>query len=364
MRTIGVLTTSRAEYGILRPVLKEITAAEDLDLQLFVGGSHLSPEFGNTVDQIEYPIAERVESLLSSETPEGISKSIGMTTFCFAQAFARSRPDILLITGDRYEAAAVALAAIPFKIPVAHLGGGDITVGAFDESLRHAITKLSHLHFCYGKAQAEKVLQLGENPKYVTVTGNPSLDGLDESYGEPIAQGALVVVFHPVTLEYENTDLYIDNLLAALKQRSEPIVFILPNADTYSRMIIKRMRRFPNSQAHANLFPPVYYDLLRHSLAMVGNSSSALMEAPSFGLPAVNIGTRQEGRVRGQNVVDVGYSTEEILTGIDRALGLSLKGLKNPYRNGLASPKIVEGLKKFPLDFIEKRFFTPSFLSN
>jgi UDP-hydrolysing UDP-N-acetyl-D-glucosamine 2-epimerase len=358
MRTIGVLTTSRAEYGILRPVLKEITSDPELSLQLFVGGAHLSPEFGTTVDQIEFPITERVESLMSSETPEGIAKSIGMTSFGFAQAFARTRPDILLITGDRFEAAAVALAAVPFKIPIAHLGGGDVTIGAFDESFRHAITKMAHLHFCYAAEQAARVIQMGENPERVIVTGNPAIDGLNATYGKPIVEGALVVIFHPVTLEYELTDMYIDNLLAALKSRTEPIVFILPNADTAGRKIIKKMRRFPKAQAHANLFPPIYYDLLRHAVAIVGNSSSALMEAPSFGLPAVNIGTRQEGRLRGANVIDVGYSTNEILSGIEKALKLQLKDIINPYGDGHAAPRIVQALKNTPLDIIEKRFYT------
>jgi len=357
MRTVGVLTTSRAEYGILRPVLKEIVADTELRLHLFVGGAHLSPEFGYTVDQIEFPIAERVECLMSSETPEGIAKSIGMTSFGFAQAFARTRPDILLIPGDRFEAAAVALAAIPFKIPVAHLGGGDVTIGAFDESLRHAITKMSHIHFCYAKEQADHVLQMGENPERVIITGNPALDGLSATYGDPVAKGALVVIFHPVTLEYERTDEYIDNLLAALKQRTEPIVFILPNADTAGRKILKKMRRFPNSRAHANLIPPMYYDLLRHAVAIVGNSSSAIMEAPSFDLPAVNIGTRQEGRLRAANVIDVGYSTDEILVGIERAMALRLKGTINPYGDGHAAPRIVQALKTTPLDIIEKAFY-------
>ena len=356
MRTIGVLTTSRAEYGILRPVLKEITADPELRLQLFVGGAHLSPEFGNTVDQIEFPITERVECLMSSETPEGIAKSIGLTSFGFAQAFARTRPDILLIPGDRFEAAAVALATVPFKIPIAHLGGGDITIGAFDENYRHAITKMSHLHFCYAQEQADVVLQMGEDPSRVIVTGNPALDGLHASYGEPIAKGALVVIFHPVTLEYERTDEYIDNLLSALKQRTEPIVFILPNADTAGRKILKKMRRFPNSQSHANLIPGRFYDLLRHAAAMVGNSSSAIMEAPSFDLPVVNIGTRQEGRLRAANVIDVGYSTQEIIDGINHALALKLKKTFNPYGDGNAAPRIVHALKNTPLDIIEKRF--------
>ena len=296
---------------------------------------------------------------MSSDTPEGIAKTIGLTAFGFAQAFTRTYPDILLITGDRYEAAAVAIAAMPFKIPIAHLGGGDITIGAFDESLRHAITKMSHLHFCYAEEQAARVIQMGENPDQVIITGNPALDGLDATYGKPVAEGAIVVIFHPVTLEYEQTDEYLDNLLAALKQRRELIVFILPNADTYGRRIIKKMRRFPNSQAHANLVPGKFYDLLRSAVVIVGNSSCALMEAPSFDLPAVNIGTRQQGRLRGANVIDVGYSMEEILAGIEQALRLDLNDTINPYGDGHSAPRIVQALKNTSLDIIEKKFYYP-----
>jgi UDP-N-acetylglucosamine 2-epimerase (non-hydrolysing) len=358
MRNIGVLTTSRAEYGILRPVLRQIADDPDLNLQLFVSGAHLSPEFGTTGNQIEWPIAERIESLVSSDTPEGISKSMGLTTLGFSQAFARTRPDILFVQGDRFETAAAALASVPFKIPIAHLGGGDITLGAFDEVLRHAITKLSHLHLCYAEEQAAHVRQMGEDPQRVIVTGNPALDELDATYGPPIATGALVVIFHPVTLEYERTDEYIDNLLEALKRRTEPIVFILPNADTAGRSIIKKMRRFPRPhQSHANLFPPIYYDLLRHAVAIVGNSSSAIMEAPSFRLPAVNIGTRQEGRLRGSNVIDVGYSTVDILDGIERAVKMRLDDTTNPYGDGLASPRIIQALKNLQLGDVTKQFF-------
>ena len=359
-RSVGVLTTSRAEYGILRPVLKAINADADLRLLLFVGGAHLSPEFGNTVSQIEYPIAERVECLLSSDTPEGIAKSIGMTAIGFAQAFTHTRPDILLITGDRFEAAAVALAAMPFKIPVAHLGGGDVTLGAFDESLRHAITKMSHLHFCYAPSQAARVAQMGEDGSRIFITGNPALDALPDAYGIPPAENAIVVIFHPVTLEYERTDTYIDNLLAALHGWEQPIVFILPNADTRGRSIIKKMRRFTGAQAHANLVPGVFYNLLKHAACIVGNSSCALMEAPSFELPAVNIGTRRAGRLRGKNVIDVGYSVDEIRAGISAALSpafkAGLKGTVNPYGDGHSAPRIVQHLKDARLD-VEKRFY-------
>lgn len=362
MRNIGVLTTSRSEYSILRPVLRAITDDVDLNLQLFVGGTHLAPEFGHTVEQIEFPITRQIECLLSSDTPEGISKSMGITTFSFAQSFSHVHPDILLITGDRFEAIAVALAAIPFKIPVAHLGGGDITLGAFDENLRHAITKLSHIHFCYAISQASRVIQMGESPDRVFITGNPALDGIVNLQPSiPLVDGAIVIIFHPVTLEYERTDEYIDNLLEALKQITEPLVCILPNADTSGRHIVKKLRKLSNAKVYANLVPEVFYNLLQHAKAIVGNSSCALMEAPSFELPAVNIGTRQEGRLRGVNVIDVGTSVEEILDGIKRASSIDfrllLKGIKNPYGDGHSTPKIIKVLKETSLDIIEKRFY-------
>lgn len=360
MRSIGVLTTSRADYGILRPVLKAITEDADLTLQLFVGGAHLSPEFGSTERQIEYPITERVECLTSSDTASGIGMSYGLTVMGFAQAFARTRPDILLITGDRFEAAAVASAAQPFKIPIAHLGGGDVTLGAFDENFRHAITKMSHLHFCYAPSQAARVAQMGEDPKRVFITGNPALDALGEYTGVPVADKAIVVIFHPVTLEYEKTDEYTDNLLCALADVEYPLVFILPNADTFGRNIRRKMRRFPAAQAHSNLVPGIFYNLLKHATCIVGNSSCALMEAPSFGLPAVNIGTRQAGRLRGKNVIDVGYSVAEIKAGILRASSHTfrqeIKGAPNPYGDGHSAPRIVQHLKDADLG-VEKKWF-------
>jgi UDP-hydrolysing UDP-N-acetyl-D-glucosamine 2-epimerase len=360
VRSIGVLTTSRAEYSILRPVLKVITEDADLHLQLFVGGAHLSPEFGSTERQLEYPITERVESLMSSDTEQGIGMSYGLTVMGFAQAFARTHPDILLITGDRFEAAAVASAAQPFKIPIAHLGGGDITLGAFDENYRHAITKMSHLHFCYAESQARRVVQMGEDPTRVFITGNPALDDLDGFDGVPPADEAIVVIFHPVTLEYEHSDEYIDSLLEALRGWEQPIIFILPNADTFGRNIRRKMRTFPEAQAHSNLVPGVFYNLLRHAVCLVGNSSCGLMEAPSFELPAVNIGTRQAGRLRGANVIDVGYSVEEIRRGIDLAIDPlfreKLRGMVNPYGDGHSAPRIVQHLKEASLE-VEKKWF-------
>jgi UDP-N-acetylglucosamine 2-epimerase (non-hydrolysing) len=362
MRNIGVLTTSRAEYGILRPVLAAITADPDLTLQLFVGGSHLSPEFGYTLAQIEFPILEKVECLLSGDTPECIAKNMGLTLMGFSQVFSHVDLDLLFITGDRYEAAAVALAALPFKIPIVHLGGGAVSLGAFDESLRHVITKLSHFHLCYAAEEARRVIQMGENPEHVFITGNPALDCLEESSGEYIVEGALVVIFHPVTLEYEHTDEYFGNLVQALSTCKRPIVFIQSNADTYNHKILQRMKEFHNACFYPSLLPCQYYDLLRHATVLIGNSSSGIMEAPSFELPVVNIGTRQGGRLRGKNVIDVGYSPQEIIKGIYQAtqpeFRESLRGTANPYGDGKSAPRIIKLLKDLPLEgILEKRFY-------
>lgn len=365
IRKIGVITTSRAEYGILRPVLRKLGES----LRLFVGGAHLSPEFGNTWRQIEFPIAEKVECLMSSDTPEGIAKSIGITTFAFAQAFAHTPVDILLITGDRYEAIGAALAAVPFKIPIAHLGGGDLTYGAFDEQFRHAITKLSHIHFVYSGEQGKIVASLGEDTKKIHVTGLPGLDNIAETDGrvQMLVQenDYIVCVFHPVTLEYENSGAYIDSLLSAVEKSGRYAIFVLPNADTNGRTIIRKMRRYveqheTTSQAHANLTPDIFHLLMREATAMVGNSSAGLMEAPSFGLPVVNIGNRQEGRLRARNVIDVGYSADMILAGINQACDPlfreSIRGIENPYGDGHAADRIVKVLMETPLDIVKKRF--------
>ena len=358
MRRIGVVTTSRAEYGILRPVLRKLGDS----LRLFVGGAHLSPEFGNTWRQIEFPIAEKVECLMSSDTPEGIAKSIGITTFAFAQAYARTPVDILLVTGDRYEAMGAALAAVPFKIPIAHLGGGDLTFGAFDEEFRHAITKLAHIHFTYSHDQAEIVRRLGEQSERIIVTGNPALDEICLPGNIPefaIPDDFLLCIFHPVTLEYERTEQYIDALLSALSKAGRYVVFVLPNADTNGRLIIRKIRKYCEhhpAQAHANLTPDIFHLLMREAVAMVGNSSAGLMEAPSLGLPVVNIGTRQEGRLRAKNVIDVGYS--EILEGINQACDPlfreSIRDIENPYGDGLAADRIVRVLMETPLDIVKK----------
>lgn len=380
MRTIGVVTVARSDYGIYLPVLRRIQADPDLHLHLIVAGMHLSPDFGLTVREIErdgFPIGDRVEMLLSSDTPEGIAKSMGLGTIGFAQSYARHRPDVLVVLGDRFEMHAAAVAALPFKIPVAHIHGGELTQGAMDDALRHSITKMSHLHFVATEDYARRVIQMGEEPWRVVVSGSPSLDillstrllgrkELERRYKLDLAQPFLLVTYHPVTLEVEQLETQMSELLAALDEVGVATVFTYPNADTRSRLVIQMVREYaasrPQAQIVINLGTPGYISAMQIAAAMVGNSSSGIIEAASFKLPVVNIGTRQEGRTRAKNVIDVGYSRAEIVAGIRKALSpefrASLADLKNPYGDGHAAERIVQRLKEVELDdrLLLKRF--------
>lgn len=373
MRTIGVVTTGRADYGIYTPVLRLIQADPDLKLHLIVSGMHLSPEFGMTVNQIEvdgFEISDRVETLLSSDSPEGIAKSMGLAVIGFSQVFARSQIDLLVVLGDRFEMHAAALAATPFKLPVAHIHGGEVTHGAIDDALRHSMTKLSHLHFTGTQEYARRVVQLGEEPWRVFHAGAPSLDNLslveilnreqiEERFGLHLGDSPfLLVTFHPVTLEYEDAEWQVMELLAALDGLGMPCVFTMPNADTHGRVIRGMIQEFvaahPNAQALESLGTQGYFSLMTLAGAMVGNSSSGMVEAASFELPVINIGTRQSGRVFGDNVIHVDYHREVITSGILRAVSTefkaSLKGMQNPYGSGDAARKIVQVLKDVEID--------------
>lgn len=381
MRTVGVITTGRSDYGIYLPLLRRMKQDPDLKLHLIVSGMHLSPEFGMTVKDIEkdgFEIGERVEMLLSSDTPEGIAKSMGLGTIGFAQIYARFRPDILVALGDRFEVHAAVVAALPFKIPVAHLYGGELTEGAIDDAFRHAITKMSHLHFTATDVYAQRVMQMGEEPWRVTVCGALSLDNLrttpllsrDEfadKFAITLPEKFLLVTYHPVTLEYEQTEMQIKELLTALDVIGLPVLFTMPNADTGGRVIRKLIGEFlpkhPDSKKVENLGTQGYFSAMALATAMVGNSSSGIVETASFGLPVVNVGNRQKGRMRGQNVIDVGCNREEIVDGIRKAISpefrASLKGLINPYGKGQAAEIILNKLKRVELDdrLIRKRFY-------
>ena len=384
MRSIGVVTTSRADYSAYRPLLRAFEADPEILPKLYVSGAHLSPEFGLSVRLIEndgIEIAERIEILLSSDTPEAIAKSMGVGLIGFGQAFSKYQPDILVVLGDRYEMIAAALAALPFKIPVAHLSGGELTQGAFDDALRHCLTKLSHLHFTSTEVYARRVIQLGEDPNRVFVSGEPALDDiltapqlttneLRDRFGIDVEQPFLLVTFHPVTLEYEQAQWQIDELLAALDEAPFRVIFTMPNADTAGRAIASRIRHWiashPGKGVTVNNFgPEAYHSVLRRAVAVVGNSSSGIIEAPSFKIPAVNIGNRQQGRIRTANVIDAGYKQADILDAIQKAASddfrSSLRSLTNPYASKVnsAASTITGVLKRVELcdSLLQKRFY-------
>ena len=371
MRTISVVTVSRSDYGMYLPILTEIQEDLELKLHLIVAGMHLSPEFDLTARVIEadgFEINDCVEMLLSSDTPESISKSMGLGLIGFAQCYARFRPDILLVLGDRFEMHAAALAALPFKIPVAHIHGGEITEGSIDDALRHSITKLSHLHFVSTEEYARRVIQMGEEPWRVIVSGSPAVNNLRSltllsreelarRFGLRLDSPPLLVTFHPATLEYEETEWQVNELLEALRAIDLRVVFTMPNADTNGR-IIKRMMeefvdRYPSAQIVGNLGTQGYFSLMTCAAAMVGNSSSGIIEAPFFKLPVVNIGSRQRGRVRTKNIIDVGYARSEIRAAIEKAISPTFRAelvdLVNVHGDGYAAERIVKHLKEIRL---------------
>lgn len=352
----------------------------DARLLLYVGGMHLSPEHGLTVRDIEqdgFAIAERVELLLSSASAEGIAASLGIGVMGFARAFSRTRPDVLVLLGDRFEMFAAAAAATPLRIPLAHIHGGEASTGAIDESFRHAITKLSHLHFASTQAYADRIVQMGEHPSRVIVSGAPSLDGIrdlppidtvafERRFNVPSTLAPLLVTYHPVTLEVGALDAQLDALFGALEDVGLPVVLTDPNADEGGAVIRARADAFARDRQHvyrvANFGRQGYFDAMRLASAMVGNSSSGIIEAASFGLPVVNIGTRQDGRIRGGNVIDTACDRAAIADAIRQATSpafrSSLRGLGNPYDRGGAARIIAERLSSVPLDesLLRKRF--------
>ena len=354
MRKIAVVTGTRAEYGHLYWIIKGIHEDTELQLQLIVTGMHLSPEFGLTVKEIEkdwFPIAERVEILLSSDTETAIATSMGLGMIGFAKAYERLKPDILVVLGDRFEILSAVASAVPFRVPVAHIHGGEATEGVTDELFRHAITKMSHIHFPSNKVYANRIIQMGESSQNVFCFGSPALDNvyklsllnrekLFQELGLPQNKKIGVVTYHPVTLEKDTVELHMNELLKALQEFQDIYwVFTLPNADVGGRIIIKMINDFisknsESGKSFVSLGQLKYLSLLKYATVMVGNSSSGIIEAPSFELPVVNISDRQGGRVRAGNVIDEPIcEASRISSAINKAISRefrdTLKGLKN-----------------------------------
>lgn len=381
-RKICIVTGSRAEYGLLYWIIKGIHEDPGLELQLIATGMHLSPEFGLTIKKIEkdgFPVADRVEMLLSSDTESAISTSMGLGMIGFAKAYERLKPDMIIVLGDRFEILSAVASAVPFRIPIAHIHGGESTEGSMDESFRHAITKMSHIHFPSTQEYKKRIVQMGEKPAHVFCFGAPGLDNIkrlnlldkreiSNALNLPVDKEWGIVTYHPVTLGKESSEIHIKEILHALGGfHNIHWVFTLPNADTESRIIIKNVEYYiQKNPKSASLFSSLgqlkYLSLLKHAAVMIGNSSSGIIEAPSFKLPVVNIGERQKGRIRAKNIIDVSVCEKKpIRHAIKKAVfgkfRDSLQGLKNPYGNGKASEKIIGILKTIPLsDILQKKF--------
>ena len=370
-RTIAVVTTSRADYSHLYWVLKDLEADPEVDLKLIVLAAHLSPEFGTTVSEIErdgFPIASRIECLLSSDSDVGMAKTLGLAVLGLTDALAQMRPDLLLLIADRYEMLAPASVALTLRIPVAHIEGGEISEGAIDDAVRNALTKMAHIHFTSTDTARARVISMGEEPWRVHRAGAPSLDHirrstlltraeLEKTLEIALADEVTVVAYHPVTL-FKDTTAEADAVFGALEGLSGQIIFCYPNADAGSHELMARIRSFCASHSDAHLFINLasitYWSLLREASVLLGNSSSGIMEAASFALPVVNVGMRQQGRERGPNILDAEASVESIQAQVARLRQAlfrdRFRSMKNIYGDGHAAERIVGVLTSIPLE--------------
>jgi GDP/UDP-N,N'-diacetylbacillosamine 2-epimerase (hydrolysing) len=369
-RKICIITGSRAEYGLLTPLLLALKNDPAFDLQLLVTGMHLSPEFGNTYKEIEsagFIISETVDMLLSSDTDTAIVKSMGLGMIGYADALDRLKPDWVVILGDRFEVFAAATAAYMKKIPIAHLHGGEITSGATDEALRHSITKMSTLHFTSTEEYRKRVLQLGEDEDAVFNVGAIGLDNirdlpllqkqdLQTSLNISLNNELILVTFHPVTLEHFSSKDQIRELLEALDDFAKgQVIFTMPNADAGGRVIRNMINQYVQGHsdkavAFDSLGQIKYLSLMRYSSVILGNSSSGIIEAPSFGIPTINVGDRQKGRVAAESVIHCAPQKPAIVEALHKAFDAGFKEfcqqVRNPYGNGGTTEKIISIIKK------------------
>lgn len=379
-RKICVITGTRAEYGLLRWVMQGIKDEPELTLQIIATGMHLSPEFGLTYREIEndgFQIDQKVEMLTSSDTPVGIAKSMGLGLIGFADALDILQPDLIVVLGDRFEIFSAVSAALIACVPVAHLHGGEKTEGAFDEALRHSITKMSHLHFVAAEEYRQRVIQLGEQPKHVFLVGGLGIDNikrlklldraeLEASLEFKLGQKSLLITFHSATLQASTAPEQMTEILAALSMLNDTqLVFTLPNADSDGRALIKMVEQFviahPNARAYTSLGQLRYISCIAQVDGVVGNSSSGLMEVPSFKKGTVNIGDRQLGRLQAASVINCEPTRASIQSALQRLYSVDfqekLSRVVNPYDQGGASAKVVDALKRCTLNGLVKKTF-------
>lgn len=385
MIKIAVVTGSRAEYGLLRPLIKKIYSSKLLELQLIATNTHLSPTFGLTINEIEadkIPISRSVETLLSSDTSVGITKSMGLALIGFADAYEQLKPDLLLVLGDRYEIFCAAAAAMIRGIPIAHLHGGESSEGLIDEAIRHSITKMSHLHFVAAEKYRKRVIQLGEHPDRVFLVGGLGVDNiintkllskkvLEKKLKLELKGKVILITYHPVTLEKNSARSQFNNILRAIQSlKGVTIIFTLPNADAEGHAIIELIERYvllnKNAYSFASLGQVNYLSLLKFTDVVLGNSSSGLTEVPSFRVPSINIGNRQKGRLKAPSVIDCGTSSVEIQNALNLSLSPNFKATLNtsgkplnPYGNGGASNRIIKILENLSLkNLLQKPFYS------
>lgn len=385
-KKICVVTGTRAEYGLLYWTMKKIKEDDDLTLQIIATGSHLSPEFGYTYQQIEkdgFHIHKKIEILLSSDSEVGVCKSMGLALISFAEAYQELQPDLIVVLGDRFEIHAAVSAAMIHRIPVAHCHGGEITEGAIDESIRHSITKMSHLHFTSTEEYRKRVIQLGEQPNHVFNVGALGVEninklklldreGFEQSIQKKLMPKNILVTYHPVTLEQQSAQQQTQQLLEALDElQNTLIIFTKANADTEGRVINQMIDQYVAQNAEKSIaFDSLgqlrYLSAMQFMDAVVGNSSSGIIEVPYFKIPTINIGNRQKGRIRAKSVIDC----EPELSSIQNALQLAfdpqfIKDIQqqdNPYGSGNSSDIILEEIKKIdPATIIKKSFFDLTF---
>jgi len=379
-RRICVISGTRAEYGLLRWVMQGIKDDPALTLQLIVTGMHLSPEYGLTFRPIEYDgfrIDRKVEMLMSSDTPVGIAKSMGLGIIGFADALNELKPDLIVVLGDRFEILSAVSAALVARIPVAHIHGGELTEGAFDDATRHSITKMSHLHFVATEEYRQRVIQLGEHPDRVFMVGGLGIDNikrlklldraeLEASIDFRFGTKNLLITFHPVTLETATATAQMSELLDVLAElRDTKLIFTMPNADTDGRILMSMVEQFVSEHSHAKSYTSLgqlrYLSCISHVDGVIGNSSSGLIEVPSFKKGTINIGARQSGRIHASSVIDCEPNKNAITEALNKLYSDSfqadLNNVVNPYGKGGASEKIINTIKNYTIDSLVKKKF-------
>lgn len=373
MKKVLVVTGSRAEYGLLYWTMKEIEKCQELELQLIVTGSHLSKEYGYTVGKIKehgFKIDEEIDMIIDSKKKSSIIKSMGLEMIQIGQAFDRLKPNILLILGDRYETFVAATCAMMMNIPIAHMNGGESTEGAVDEQIRHAITKMAHIHFAGAEYYKQRIIKMGEELWRVYNVGQPGIenikklqllkkDELEHELGIKFDKKIFLITYHPVTLRDENNEEQIDNILRAILKFEAKYIFTYPNADFGSNDIIKKINYFSKNNDNAYVFHNLgqlrYLSLLKHADVMIGNSSSGIIEAPYFKLPVINIGDRQKGRLKNKNIIDIRCKSDEIIKAINKVLydanfKEDLSNMINLFGDGETSKKIVHILEDIKIN--------------